>query len=515
MRCYKFLNLLKELRKEEYASSFSPEFINKGDDFIIDGLTYNSRKVGRNFVFFAIKGYKDDGSSYIADAINRGALAIITDSDKCVIYKEICQKNNIWLIAIKNIRKFLAIISADYFGNPSKNLKMIGVTGTNGKTTITYLIRHILENLNVKCGLIGTVDYITGKEKKIASLTTPDSIDIQSMLAEMVENKCEYCVMEVSSIALILDRVYGINYGAAVFSNLTSEHLDLHLNMENYFQAKKILFDNLTSGAIAISNLDDEYGERIVSSTKAKKLFYTLNVNFQDKYPISPLYIATDYKFSIEGLQFNLKYKEKNYTVTSELTGGFNIYNILAALACVSELGYLIEQAIESVKTFKPVNGRFNPIKLYNGAYAIIDYSHTSDSLKNAILSAKEILKMSNLHSRVITIFGCGGNKDRTKRPVMGKYAAEYSDYCIVTSDNPRFEEPLDIIKEILVGMEGKTNYEVEENREKAIKRGIEISKENDLILICGKGHEDYQEIKGVKYHFDDREIVEKYNKGN
>lgn len=515
MSVYKFSNLLNELKREEYKSTFCPEFINKGDDFIIEGLTYDSRKVSRNYVFFAIKGYKDDGSSYIADAINRGALAIITDSDKGVIFKEICQKNSVWLIVIKNIRKFLAIVSADYFGNPSKNLKMIGVTGTNGKTTITYLIRHILENLNVKCGLIGTVDYITGKEKKIASLTTPDSVDIQSMLSEMVENKCEYCVMEVSSIALILDRVYGIDYGAAVFSNLTSEHLDLHLNMENYFQAKKILFDNLTSEAIAISNLDDEYGERIVSTTKARKIFYTLNVNFQEKYPNSPLYIASDYKFSIEGLQFNLKYRDKNYTVTSELTGGFNIYNILAALACVSELGYPVEKAIEFVKTFKPVNGRFNPIKLYNGAYAIIDYSHTSDSLKNAILAAKEILKMSNLNSRVITIFGCGGNKDRTKRPVMGKYAAEYSDYCIVTSDNPRYEEPMDIIKEILVGMEGKTNYEVEENREKAIKRGIEISKENDLILICGKGHEDYQEIKGVKYHFDDREIVEKYNKGN
>ncbi|MCX7833230.1 MAG: UDP-N-acetylmuramoyl-L-alanyl-D-glutamate--2,6-diaminopimelate ligase [Ignavibacteria bacterium] len=515
MQDLKFSDILKVLNEDENKSVFSPEIINKGDDFIIKGLANDSRRVDKDFVFFAIKGYKDDGSSYIADAINRGSLAIITDSEKSVIYKEICEKNNIWLIIVKNIRRLLAQVSANYFGNPSRKLKMIGVTGTNGKTTITYLIKHILDNFNIRCGLIGTVDYITGEEKKVASLTTPDSIDIQYMLSEMVENNCEYCVMEVSSIALTLDRVYGIDYIAAVFSNLTSEHLDLHLNMENYFNAKKILFDNLSSESIAISNLDDEYGEKILSSTQGRKVFYTLEKDTSYLSRKFPLYKATDTKFTIEGLQFNLIYENKNYFISSELTGRFNIYNILAALATISELGYPLETAVEAVKSFKPVNGRFNPIRLYNGAYAIIDYSHTSDSLKNAILAAREILNMSNLNSRVITIFGCGGNKDRTKRPVMGKFAAEYSDYCIVTSDNPRYEEPLDIIKEILIGMEGKSNFEVEENREKAIKRGIELSKENDLILICGKGHEDYQEIKGVKYHFDDREIVEKYNKEN
>ncbi len=512
MKQYNFSNLLKLLDTNESKIFHTPEIVCKGDDFAIEGITYDSRKVEKNFVFFAIVGYKDDGSSYIADAINKGALAVISDSDKSIIYKEICEKNNVWLIILKNIRKFLAVVSGDYFGFPSKKLKMLGVTGTNGKTTISYLIKHMFDYLNINCGLIGTVDYITGKEKKVASLTTPDSVDIQSMLSEMVESGCKYCVMEVSSIALILDRVYGINYSAGVFSNLTSEHLDLHINMDNYFEAKKILFDNLDSDSVAVSNLDDEYGERILSSTKARKIYYKLDNDSGEKYKGIPLYIARNVKYSIEGLEFDLIYNNNRYKITSKLTGRFNIYNILAALSCVSELGFPLEDIIESVKSFTPVNGRFNPIKLYNGAYAIIDYSHTSDSLKNAILAAKEILKMSNLNSRVITIFGCGGNKDRTKRPVMGKFAAEYSDYCIVTSDNPRYEDPYDIIKEILVGMKNKSNYEVEENREKAIKRGIEISKENDLILICGKGHENYQEIKGVRYHFDDREIVEKYN---
>ncbi len=267
MTNYNFSNLLKVLNTDENKDIFVPDIICKSNDFEIQGLTYDSRKVSKNFVFFAIKGYKDDGSGYIADAINRGALAVISDSDKSLIYKEICRKNNIWLIVIKNIRRFLALISSDFYGNPSRNLKMIGTTGTNGKTTISYLIRHILEHLNIKCGLIGTVDYFTGKEKKVASLTTPDSVDIQSMLNEMVENNCEYCVMEVSSIALVLDRVYGINYNAAVFSNLTSEHLDLHLNMENYFNAKKfyliILILRQLRYLILMMNMEREYYHRL------------------------------------------------------------------------------------------------------------------------------------------------------------------------------------------------------------------------------------------------------------
>jgi len=335
-------------------------------------------------------------------------------------------------------------------------------------------------------------------------LTTPDSVEINQMLCEMVNVGLEFCAMEVSSIALVLDRVYGLNFSSAVFTNLSSEHLDLHKNMENYFNAKKILFDNLSSHSIAISNSDDEYGKRILNETEAEKMFYSMNSESNLR--------AFNEKISIDGLKFEVKFKNKKYIVESLLTGRFNIYNILAALSVSINLGIELENAIKAIKTFKAVNGRFNKINLPNGAFAVIDYSHTSDSLKNAIEAAIEIREKQKVKGKVITIFGCGGNKDRTKRPVMGNLATSLSDYSIITSDNPRFENPMEIISEILSGVKTKGNFEVEENRELAIKKGIEISSKSDIILICGKGHETYQEVNGVKSHFDDKEIVEKYS---
>jgi UDP-N-acetylmuramoyl-L-alanyl-D-glutamate--2,6-diaminopimelate ligase len=273
--------------------------------------------------------------------------------------------------------------------------------------------------------------------------------------------------------------------------------------MENYFNAKKILFDNLSENNTAISNSDDDYGKRILNDTKAKKAFYSINSKSD--------FNGFNENNTMEGIAFDLEYKNKIYKVESELSGRFNIYNILAALAASVNLGIDLNSAIKAVKTFKAVNGRFNKIKLPNGAYAVIDYSHTSDSLKNAIEAAIEIRERQNEKGKVITIFGCGGNKDKTKRPVMGDYATSLSDYSIITSDNPRYEDPMIIINEVLAGVKNKTNYEVEENREEAIKKGISMSKKSDIILICGKGHETYQEIKGLKSHFDDKEIVEKY----
>jgi UDP-N-acetylmuramoyl-L-alanyl-D-glutamate--2,6-diaminopimelate ligase len=274
--------------------------------------------------------------------------------------------------------------------------------------------------------------------------------------------------------------------------------------MENYFNAKKILFDNLSSHSVAISNSDDEYGKRILNETEAEKMFYSMNSESNLR--------AFNEKISIDGFKFEVKFKNKKYIVESLLTGRFNIYNILAALAVSINLGIELENAIKAIKTFKAVNGRFNKINLPNGAYAVIDYSHTSDSLKNAIEAAIEIREKQKVKGKVITIFGCGGNKDKTKRSVMGNLATTLSDYSIITSDNPRFENPLEIISEILSGVKTKGNFEVEENRELAIKKGIELSANSDIILICGKGHETYQEVKGVKSHFDDKEIVEKYS---
>jgi UDP-N-acetylmuramyl-tripeptide synthetase len=502
------MNFAEIINNQDIYNVYSPEIIVKGSDFKIELMSYNSKNITDNSVFFSITGFKEDGSIYIPDSVNKGAKAVFSDSDKCSIYKDICKNQNIWLIKVNSIRKLMAEIAAAYYGYPAKKLICIAVTGTNGKTTITYLIKHFLEANGIKCGLIGTIDYYTGITNRSAALTTPDSIEIQMLMSEMAASGIEYCVMETSSIALELDRVYGIEFRCGIFTNLTSEHLDIHKNMENYLRAKKILFNNLGEKTVSISNYDDEYGIRILEDTKSRKIFYSVLKECD--------YRAENEKLSLKGTEFDLINENNRYKIKSNLAGRFNIYNITAALSCIKELGFDIGKSIESLSTFREVNGRFNTIKLSNEAFAVIDYSHTSDSLKNAILAAKEIISESGSKSKVITIFGCGGNKDRTKRPVMGKFAAEYSDYAIVTSDNPRFEEPMDIINEILSGIDDKfKNYEVEENREKAIKRGIEISEKGDIILICGKGHETYQEIKGVKYNFDDREIVDKYKNIN
>lgn len=472
-------------------------------DFFVEGLTYDSRKVNDGYIFFAIKGYKEDGNVYIPKAIENGAKAIITDF---ISEKDLLDKipDEINLIGVDDVRKVMAQMAFEFYERPSDKIKLIGITGTNGKTTITYLLKHIFETAGSNCGLVGTIDYLTGAKKMESKLTTPDSIEINAMLREMVDTKIEYCFMEVSSISLVLHRVYGQKFAAGVFTNLTSEHLDLHKNMQNYFESKKILFGYLDGNAFAITNLDDEYGAGIIKNTKAKKISYAMKSNAE--------YKAVNENISMEGISFDILCKEGKYKINTKLTGRFNIYNILAAVSLARSFDIDFEIIQKAISTFDAVNGRFNKIVLPNKAYAVIDYSHTSDSLKNAVESAIEIRNHSTEKGRVITIFGCGGNKDRTKRPVMGEIATSLSDYTIITSDNPRFEEPMDIIKEILDGVKTENNFEVDENRETAIKKGIEISKSGDVILICGKGHETYQEVKGVKSHFDDKEMVEKYS---
>lgn len=471
---------------------------NSVKDFTVEGLAYDSRKLKSGFIFFAIKGYKEDGNNYVSVAVEKGANAVITDIESAKNFK---YEN---VIGVDDVRKTMAQMAFEFYGKPTDKINLIGVTGTNGKTTITYLLRHIFETAGFKCGLVGTIDYLTGAKKQESKLTTPDSIEINAMLKEMVDNGVEYCFMEVSSIALVLHRVYGLEYKAGVFTNLTSEHLDLHSNMQNYFEAKKILFDKLDSSAGAVSNMDDIYGIGIVKNTRARKIYYSMNSEEAE-------FRAVNEKITMDGISFDLIFNDKKYEFKSGLTGRFNIYNILAAVGCAKYLKVDIDVIQKAISTFGAVNGRFNKIKLPNDAYAVIDYSHTSDSLKNAVESAVEIRNLNPGKGRVITIFGCGGNKDRTKRPAMGEIATFLSDYTIITSDNPRFEDPMDIINEILAGVKTKDNYEVNANREEAIKRGIEISRKDDIILICGKGHETYQEVRGVRSHFDDKEIVEKY----
>ncbi len=469
-------------------------------DFAVSGISYNSKKVKKDNIFVSLKGKNDDGLNYIDESINNGCKAVLIDSESLnkIKHKEYFHEINI--LISDNVRKSMAELSCAYFDNPSSKMKLIGVTGTNGKTTVTYLLKSVFENIGHKCGIIGTIDYFNGNETIPATLTTPESWDINSMLSEMLQNGVSYCFMEVSSVALNSYRVYGLDFDVAVFTNLTSEHMDIHLNMNNYFLAKKILFDGLKKNSIAVSNADDDYGVKILNDTIAEKVFYSID-NISD-------YRATSVKVNINGLSFLIN---ENISIESTITGRFNTYNILAAAAVSLKLGVNERNFVDSVKNFTPAKGRFNIIPLPNKSYAVIDYSHTSDSLKNAIEAALDIRKNNNSKGRIITLFGCGGNKDRTKRPVMGRIASELSDFVIVTSDNPRFEDPLFIIEEIKKGIIDKNNFITDPDREAAIKKGIEMTRENDILLICGKGHETYQEIKGIKNHFDDSEIVFKY----
>lgn len=467
-------------------------------DFEVKGLSLNSKDIQQGFVFFSIRGMKTDGKKFAGDAVSAGAELIIADTNFRDDYKEFAN-----VLFVENVRQAMAEISCAFYSNPSDKLKVVGITGTNGKTTISYIVKSILESNGHKCGLVGTIDYITGNHKSVARLTTPDSIEMNQMLYEMVNNGLEFCVMEVSSIALVNKRVHTIKFDTAVFTNLTSEHMDLHSNMENYLDAKKILFDTLPETSLAISNSDDKYGTRILESFKGEKKFYSINSTSDLK--------AENIKIGLNGLSFNINVNGINHTVTSSLTGRFNVYNILAAIECCLRYGIKIETILTAINKFEAAKGRFNRTMLPNGACAIVDYSHTSDSLKNAIEAAIDVRNSEEVSGKVITLFGCGGDKDKTKRPVMGKIATELSDYVIISSDNPRTEDPMSIISDIEKGIDPEKKYEIEADRDKAIKRSIELSEKGDIILICGKGHETYQEINGVKTHFDDQEIIQKY----
>lgn len=473
--------------------------IGEFDDVEIKGITYDSRKVEKQFLFFAITGFKDDGSKYIDDALSNGAVAIIIDENVNIN----TQTDKFVLIKVSDVRLAMAKISCAFYGNPSRSLKLIGVTGTNGKTTITYILKSILEKAGKITGLIGTINYQWGDQINAASLTTPEAIELNRMMREMADNNYDACVMEVSSIANELHRVSGLDFDAAIFTNLTPEHLDFHSNMSLYFLAKNKLFLGLKHDALAISNADDEYGTEMISNSNAKKIFYSM-INDSE-------YKVTSYSLSLEGSEFTISHYGSDFEFTSKLTGKFNLYNLAAAISTAIELKIPVDKIQSAISELEPIDGRFNLIKLPNDAYAVIDYSHTSDSLKNAIEAAIDLINESDSNGRVITIFGCGGNKDKVKRPVMGNYATELSDFVIITSDNPRFEDPDSIIDEIVVGIKEKSNYERITDREHAIKRGIEISSAGDLVLICGKGHETYQEVNGVRSHFDDKEMVEKH----
>jgi UDP-N-acetylmuramoyl-L-alanyl-D-glutamate--2,6-diaminopimelate ligase len=471
----------------------------------IRGIQYDSRKVRRNELFVAIRGTAADGHRFVGDAVHNGASVVVMQDD-AAMDDAFFLHEGVTKIVVPDSRKALATIAANYYNHPSRRLELIGVTGTNGKTTTTHLMKSILEASGKRVGLIGTIEYKIGDEVIHATHTTPESLELNQLLAGMVDKGCRAAVMEVSSHALAMSRVYGLAFKAATFTNLTQDHLDFHVSMEEYFGAKKMLFDGLTGSAVAITNADDHYGRRIIEGTRAKTISYSTSADADVK--------AREIHLDVRGSHFTVFHDGSLHNVTSVLTGRFNIANMTAAYATGLGLGIPDKDILSGIAAVKSVRGRFEQIVSPQGWTAVVDYAHTPDALENCLRTVHDLLPTSRT-SRIITVFGCGGNRDRGKRPAMGNIATALSDITIVTSDNPRTEDPRAIIEEIKTGIVGGKEVHTEVDRRKAIILGLGFAKPGDVVVIAGKGHEDYQVIGDSKSHFDDREEVELYIRNN
>ncbi len=459
----------------------------------VTGLTYNSKLVNKGYAFICLKGYHTDGHIYAMDAAFQGASVIICEEE--------IDMQTIPVLRVDDSRRLLSKMSANFYGNSNIPFHVFGVTGTNGKTTITYMLKSIIESKEKQCGLIGTIGYHVGNKDYEAPNTTPESCDLQRMFAEMREEGITNCVMEVSSHALALGKVDDIVFESSVFTNLTPDHMDFHKDAEDYFAAKKKLF-SFTRG-VSIVNLDDEYGKRLYDDIKKenKEVYgYSLKDRKADYYgeildttEKGSLIQVTEKGSNVEQLKLNTP-------------GIFTIYNCLAALACARSAGYSFFTIQKGLEALKGVPGRFELIENSRGIIAIVDYAHTPDALEKVLKTATDFKK-----GRLICVFGCGGDRDKKKRAFMGMAAGKYSDYCIITSDNPRTEKQENIAVDIEAGIyETGCNYEIIENRYDAIKKSVSIYQKGDIIIIAGKGHENYQIIGEEKYYFDDREVVKK-----
>lgn len=471
--------------------------IHKGSDFIIEGIEYDSRKIKENFVFVAMIGAVVDGHDFIQIAINNGAKMVIVEKE--IDYKQYNNYENITFVFVENVRKYLGIIASNYYDYPQNKIKIIGITGTNGKTTSSYILENILE----KTSRIGTTgNRILDKEYPTVN-TTPESVELIKLIAKSVEVGAEYFIMEVSSHALEIGRVEMLKFDSAIFTNLTQDHLDFHKTMENYFNAKKKIFSMLNEKGKGIVNIDDEYGNKIYSEEEKKYLSISLKNKNADLY-------GEILEYTNNGMNIKIVYNKKEYTIKVNLVGEYNLYNILGCVASVLSQGLDMDFIIKKLQIMSSVPGRFETIKNNKKARIVVDFAHTDDGLINVGHTLKDITK-----NKIVTIFGAGGDRDHEKRPKMSKAAAQFSDFIILTSDNPRTENPMDILKEIEKGLieinYPKEKYVIIEDREEAIKYGIEIIGEGDSLLVAGKGHETYQIIGKEKIHFDDREIVKKY----
>lgn len=455
----------------------------------VKGVAFDSRKVQPGFLFVAVKGTQSDGHAFIEKSIIAGAIAIVCEAlpeniDERVTY-----------VTVKNSARSLGLICSNFYGNPSRKLKLVGVTGTNGKTTVATLLYKLFGTLGYKSGLLSTVENRIMDHVIPSTHTTPDSIQLNELLVKMLEAGCTHAFMEVSSHAVDQGRVEGIHFTGALFTNITHDHLDYHRTFESYIRAKKGLFDGLSSDAFALVNIDDKRGMVMLQNCKAKKQTYALQkmADFKAK-------IVTN---SIEGLELELE----NKNVWFRLIGDFNAYNLLAVYGAAVLLGEDKEDVLLRLSSMTGAIGRFELVLPGSKFTAIVDYAHTPDALKNVL---ETISHFRSGQEQVISIFGCGGNRDKTKRPLMAAIACKYSDKVIFTSDNPRDEDPIEIIREMQKGVgpaEAKKTL-VMVDREEAIKTACMMAREKDIILVAGKGHETYQEVKGVKRPFDDREVL-------
>lgn len=453
-------------------------------DAEITDVTQDSRNITKGCLFVCIKGNTFDGHSAAAQALQKGAAAVLVERDLGLDAQ----------VITPNTRAVYSAVCANFFGRPAKRLRLVGITGTNGKTTTAFLIKQILDSLGKKTGLIGTVQNMVGSEVYPAKFTTPDPYELQSLFALMVKAGCDFCVMEVSSQALAQGRVNGIEFEVGAFTNLTQDHLDYHKTFENYFAAKRLLFESCRT---AVTNADDPHGLAITNGLACKTVSYAVNTNNAD-------FVAKNVRFKTTGVDYDLVCDDIA-RVRCPIPGRFSVYNSLCAAAVCVTLGFELHSVIASLETSHGVKGRIEVVPTPGTDYTvIIDYAHSPDGLDNIISSLREIAT-----GRIVTVFGCGGDRDKTKRPKMGKIAAELSDYCVVTSDNPRSEDPSAIINDILEGMKGvSTPFTVVENRKEAIRFAMENAKKNDIILLAGKGHETYQILPTGTIHFDEREAV-------
>lgn len=479
------------IRLKEIADAIPHATLIGDPGTLVRRIQYDSRLVQPGDLFVCVKGYRQDGHDFAGDAVASGAVGLITMRKLSL---------DIPQIVVRDSRQAMGLAAATFYQQPSRKMRVVGVTGTNGKTTTAYMIRSVLQSSGTPCGLIGTVEQWTGKNRREAERTTPESVDIHRLMSEMVENGCTACVMEVSSHGLVLNRTAGIYFDCAVFTNLSRDHFDFHESLDAYLDAKLTLFRQLdpSENPVAIINGDDPHAQAFLGSSEhVRVITYGINGDYD--------LIARDIDVTPSGTAYVAQTPSGPVHVRLRLPGLFNVYNSLAALAVAIGFGINPDQAALALAE-TTVSGRFQPVECGQPFSVIVDYSHTPDSLENALKTAKDLAR-----GRVIVVFGAGGNRDQGKRPLMGEVAARYADYIIITSDNPRHEDPEQICAAIAAGVKSgrKVPYEIILDRRIAIETAVNQAAPGDLVLIAGKGHETVQEIRGQRHYFDDRIVAE------